>query len=233
MTTAEKSGRLGEEFSRARWYRQGALDGRPLLLLAHGAGAGLGSPFLEGLVPQLLASGLAVVRFHFPYMQQREDGVGRPPPDRSARLVACWHAVLDEVRRWRRAGPLVLGGKSLGARMASMLLAEGAAQQARGAVYLGYPLHPAGRPEKQAERVAHLPRVRVPQLFVSGTRDALAEAASLAALVARLPAARLLALPGADHAFARRRRDELDGPLPDWPAEVARFAHSVCEGAEG
>ncbi len=109
--------------------------------------------------------------------------------------------------------------------MASMLLAEGGAPEVDGAVYLGYPLQPARRPEAQAARTAHLPEVRVPQLFVSGTRDALAPTAALTALVARLPDARLLLLPGGDHSFARRRRDEAEGPLPDWPAEVARFAH--------
>jgi predicted alpha/beta-hydrolase family hydrolase len=120
-----------------------------------------------------------------------------------------------------------MAGKSMGGRMASMLLAEGRADDVRGAVYLGYPLHPAGRPER--ERAAHLPDVRVPQLFVSGTRDALADQHRLSEIVADLDRAELLLIPGGDHSFARRKKDEAEyGPAPDWPAAVADFVARVC-----
>lgn len=229
-TTSRGTLRVGER--PARWLRQGALDGRPVVALAHGAGAPMDSPFLEQCAHDLVAHGLAVVRFHFPYMQRRVDEGSRRPPDRAPVLLDTWRALLARVARMDGAGPVVLAGKSMGGRMASMLLAEEGAPDTltadvRGAVYLGYPLHSAGRPER--ERSAHLPEVAVPQLFVSGTRDALADADRLAEVVGGLRGARLLRIPGGDHSFHRRRADEAEhGPAPDWPAEVARFVREVC-----
>ena len=215
----------------ARWLRQGALDGRPVVALAHGAGSPLESPFLEQCTSALLAHGLSVVRFHFPYMQTRVDEGGRRPPDRVPVLLETWRALLDRIGTMGsvgcRAGPVVMAGKSMGGRMASMLLAEGRASEVRGSVYLGYPLHPAGRPER--ERVEHLPKVVVPQLFVSGSRDALAGRERLEQVVAGLDLAELLLIPGGDHSFARRKKDEvLHGPAPDWPKAMADFVHRVC-----
>lgn len=218
----------------AGWLRQGALDGRPVVVLAHGAGAAMDSPFLEDCALELVRHRLAVVRFHFPYMQQRVDEGSRRPPDRAPVLVDTWRALLDRVATMGPGkgaghgnGPVVMAGKSMGGRMASMLLAEGRAPEVRGAVYLGYPLHPAGRPER--ERAEHLADVSVPQLFVSGTRDALATGGRLEEIVAGLPDAEWLPIPGGDHSFARRKKDEATyGPPPDWPAAVAGFVRRVC-----
>ena len=133
------------------------------VVLAHGAGAPMDSPFLEYVAAGLATRGLRVVRFEFPYMDARRDG-RRPPPDREPVLLDRWRAVIAELG----GRPLVIGGKSLGGRMASLLADE---VGARGLVCLGYPFHPPGKPQRL--RVAHLESLRTPTLVVQGTRDAL------------------------------------------------------------
>jgi len=133
------------------------------VVLAHGAGAPMDSPFLEHVAAGLAARGLRVVRFEFPYMHARRAD-RRPPPDREPVLLDRWRAVLAELG----GRPPVIGGKSLGGRMASLLADE---VGARGLVCLGYPFHPPGKPQRL--RVAHLESLRTPTLVVQGTRDAL------------------------------------------------------------
>jgi uncharacterized protein len=133
------------------------------VVLAHGAGAPMDSPFLEHVAAGLAARGLRVVRFEFPYMHARRAD-RRPPPDRELVLLDRWRAVLAELG----GRPPVIGGKSLGGRMASLLADE---VGARALVCLGYPFHPPGKPQRL--RVAHLESLRTPTLVVQGTRDAL------------------------------------------------------------
>jgi uncharacterized protein len=133
------------------------------VVLAHGAGAPMDSPFLEYVAAGLAARGLRVVRFEFPYMHARRAD-RRPPPDREPVLLDRWRAVLAELG----GRPPVIGGKSLGGRMASLLADE---VGARALVCLGYPFHPPGKPQRL--RVAHLESLRTPTLVVQGTRDAL------------------------------------------------------------
>jgi predicted alpha/beta-hydrolase family hydrolase len=133
------------------------------VVLAHGAGAPMDSPFLEYVAAGLAMRGLRVVRFEFPYMHARRAD-RRPPPDREPVLLDRWRAVLAELD----GRPPVIGGKSLGGRMASLLADE---VGARGLVCLGYPFHPPGKPQRL--RVAHLESLRTPTLVVQGTRDAL------------------------------------------------------------
>jgi uncharacterized protein len=133
------------------------------IVLAHGAGAPMDSPFLEYVAAGLATRGLRVVRFEFPYMHARRAD-RRPPPDREPVLLDRWRAVLAELG----GRPPVIGGKSLGGRMASLLADE---VGARGLVCLGYPFHPPGKPQRL--RVAHLESLRTPTLVVQGTRDAL------------------------------------------------------------
>jgi hypothetical protein len=145
------------------------------------------------------------VRFEFPYR-----AAGRRIPDRMPALVACWGAVVEHVRRDAALAPpwLAIGGRSLGGRAASHLVASGV--PVRGLLFLAFPLHPAGRPG--TERAAHLARIDVPMLFVQGTRDALARWDLLEPLVRSLPAATLHAVADADHSLAvpkRRRAPEL------------------------
>jgi predicted alpha/beta-hydrolase family hydrolase len=158
-------------------------------------------------------------------MERRVREGGMRPPDRAPRLIATWRKMLREVRRWRTRGPLVLAGKSLGGRMASMLLAEGGAPEARGVVYLGYPLHPPKKPEKI--RSAHLPDVPVPQLFVSGTRDPLCDIRLLRPVLRKIGrSARLHLVEKGDHSLAVRRSDPLGGS-EEWLDAIEAFVEGV------
>lgn len=139
----------------------GRSDARETLVLAHGAGAPMDSPFMDAIAVGLAARGLRVVRFEFPYMRERRAG-RRRGPDRTPALLTAWAQVIEKI------GPdgLVIGGKSMGGRIASMVADD---SHVGGVVCLGYPFHPPGRPDKL--RVAHLERLRTPALIVQGTRD--------------------------------------------------------------
>ncbi len=137
------------------------------LVLAHGAGAPMDSPFMQEMALALCQRSVRVIRFEFPYMAGRRQGGTRRPPDPQVRLLEYWRQMYAEMRR-QVTGPLAIGGKSMGGRMASLLADElGAAAL----VCLGYPFHPAGKPEKT--RVEHLAALRTPTLIVQGERDAL------------------------------------------------------------
>ena len=140
---------------------QPAGEPRATLLLAHGAGAPMDSPFMTQLAAALSTRGIKVVRFEFPYMAaRREDGRKRPPNPMPV-LEQCMRELAAEI-----SGPLFLGGKSMGARVASQLAAEvGAA----GFICFGYPFHPPGKPERT--RIEHLQQITCPGLIVQGTRD--------------------------------------------------------------
>ena len=137
------------------------------LILAHGAGAPMDSVWMNEMAERLAARGVSVLRFEFAYMAQRRLDGGKRPPNQQIKLLECWSEVYEEVRR-HVAGPLAIGGKSMGGRMAS-LLAD--ALHADGLVCLGYPFYAVGKPEKP--RVAHLADLKTPTLIVQGERDAL------------------------------------------------------------
>jgi predicted alpha/beta-hydrolase family hydrolase len=141
----------------------GPKDAPCTLLLAHGAGAGMDTPWMERVAAGLGERGLRVARFEFPYMQKRRQGGPRAAPDREPVLRAAWRAAIDELGGGAK---LVIGGKSMGGRMASLIADEAGV---RGLVCLGYPFHPPGRPEKL--RTAHLAALATPALIVQGTRD--------------------------------------------------------------
>jgi predicted alpha/beta-hydrolase family hydrolase len=139
---------------------------------AHGAGAPMDTPFMTFFAAALAARGWRVVRFEFPYMARRRREPKRPPPDRQTVLLDTWRHVIAEL------GPeqLVIGGKSMGGRIASLVAdASGVA----GLACLGYPFHPAGKPERL--RTGHLAELRTPCLICQGTRDTLGSAAEVAA----------------------------------------------------
>ena len=138
----------------------------PTLVLAHGAGAPMDSDFMNDMADRLAARGLHVVRFEFAYMAARRTHGKRTPPARMPQLLQEYHAVLELIA----AGPVFIGGKSMGGRAASMLAAQADAPAAiAGLVCLGYPFHPPGRPESL--RTAHLANLRCPALIVQGERD--------------------------------------------------------------
>ena len=145
----------------ASWARPD--DAWGVIALAHGAGTGYAHPFLAAFADAANAHGLATLRFNFPYSE-----VGRRMPGPATHAVATWAAVAEWIADRAPELPFWAAGKSYGGRMASMAAAEGAIEPA-GLVYLGYPLHPPGDPSKA--RVAHLPDIRQPQLYVEGTND--------------------------------------------------------------
>jgi len=187
---------------------------RVLYALAHGAGAGMDHPFLEDMSQRLAARAIATLRFQFPYMQ-----AGRKRPDRPPLLMATVRAALDEAARVLPGVPLVAGGKSMGGRMSSRLMAEAPHPDVRGLVFLGFPLHPAGTPA--SERAEHLAAVSVPMLFLQGTRDALADLALMHPVIASLGArATMHVVDGGDHSFEVLKRtgrtaDEIHDELAD------------------
>jgi predicted alpha/beta-hydrolase family hydrolase len=182
-----------------------------LYVLAHGAGAGMRHPFLQSLADALAAGGVATLRYEFPYM---EAGRRRIDP------VPALHArVREALAEGARSGlPLLAGGKSFGGRMTSQAQALEPLRGVRGLVFVGFPLHPAGKPA--TNRAEHLRDVRIPMLFLQGTRDALAELHLLRPIAAELTMATLREVEGADHGFRLpRRRDvfeELAGAFIAW-----------------
>ena len=140
----------------------GPADAPVTIVLAHGAGIGSDSPFMTDFADGLGQRGLQVVRFDFPYMiKQRETG-RRRPPDREPVLRECWQSVINSVSAER----LIIGGKSLGGRIASLIADS---SNADGLVCLGYPFHPPGKPERL--RTAHLATLQTPTLICQGSRD--------------------------------------------------------------
>jgi predicted alpha/beta-hydrolase family hydrolase len=167
--------------------------GSPVLVIAHGAGAGMDHPFLVGFAGAMNDLGVATVRFNFPYME-----AGRRSPDTPAVAVAAWRAAMEAAGSRAEGGAVAAGGKSFGGRMASVAVAEGMA--ASGLVFLGYPLHPPGKPERI--RDDHLYGIRVPMLFLHGTGDPFAQPELLAAVVKKLGRrATLHEVEGGDHSF--------------------------------
>ncbi|MEQ8354850.1 MAG: alpha/beta hydrolase [Kiloniellaceae bacterium] len=143
---------------------------------AHGAGAPMDTLFMNYFAAGLAAKGWRVVRFEFPYMARRRRQPKRPPPDRQPVLLQTWQAVIAELSSLGGAERLVIGGKSMGGRMASLAADEAGV---RGLACLGYPFHPAGQPARP--RTAHLATLATPCLICQGTRDRLGKAEEVAA----------------------------------------------------
>ncbi|WP_445154496.1 alpha/beta hydrolase family protein [Arthrobacter sp. Hor0625] len=188
------------------------------LVVAHGAGAGMEHPFLRGFTTALNDDGVATLRFNFPYRE-----AGRKFPDRPPVAIATWRAVMAAAASRAEGEPVWAAGKSFGGRMASMAVAEG--MPAAGLVYLGYPLHPPGKPEKL--RDDHLYGITVPMLFLQGTRDTFATAGLLESVVDRIgPGATLQWQEGADHSFAvagrKRAPEDIGAALASPVAEFIR-----------
>ncbi len=173
---------------------------RFLVVLAHGAGAGMRHPFMEGLAEELTRAGLATFRYQFPYMER-----GQRRPDPQPVLLETVVAAVAAAGRSEPELSLVAGGKSMGGRMTSLAAARAPLAGVRGLVFYGFPLHTAGRPS--VSRAAHLGEVTVPMLFLQGTRDALADPELIRSTCAGLGnRAELLFWECADHGFAVPKR---------------------------
>jgi uncharacterized protein len=169
-------------------------------VFAHGAGAGMQHAFMAAFAEGLAARGIATLRFQFPYMEQ-----GSKRPDTPAVAQAAVRAAVAEAARRLPGLPLFAGGKSFGGRMTSQAQARSALPGVLGLVFVGFPLHPAGKPSD--ERAAHLFDVDLPMLFLQGTRDELAHLDLLQPLLQRLgPRATLALFDDADHSFHVRAR---------------------------
>jgi len=163
----------------------------PVVILAHGAGAGADHPLMLGLADQLVAAGAFCVTFNYPYKEE-----GRRWPDPMNRLLDCHRAVLEWTRTETGRTP-VLAGRSMGGRMSTYLASGG--ERVRALVLYAYPLHPPRRPEKL--RSEHLPRIEVPMLFFRGSRDSFSRAELFDRHVRPLRLATVVDLPGLDHSF--------------------------------
>lgn len=196
-------------------------DTQASLILAHGAGAPMDSPFMEKLTGRLAACGIAVCRFEFAYMAARRMGAGKRPPSPQAQLLEQWREVHALVRQ-QATGLVAIGGKSMGGRMASLLADELGADAL---VCLGYPFHPAGKLEKP--RVAHLEKLQTPTLIVQGERDALGNCETVAQYVLS-PMINLHWLAAADHDLKPLKRSGLthDGHLDGAAAAIVTFLGS-------
>lgn len=206
-----------------RYLCNGSLAGaRACLVLAHGAGAPMDSPFMQAMTERLVARGIEVVRFEFAYMAARRLDGRRRPPNPQPRLLEQWRDVHALVRQ-QTAGRLAIGGKSMGGRMAS-LLADGL--QADALICLGYPFHAAGKPEKP--RVAHLAGLRTPTLIIQGERDALGDRQTVAGY-ALSPAVEMHWLSAADHDLKPLKRSGLthDQHLDSAAQRIADFLQSL------
>jgi predicted alpha/beta-hydrolase family hydrolase len=179
----------------ARWLRPASA--RWLLVLAHGAGAGMNHPFLEKLALALAAVDVETFRYQFPYMEQR-----RRVPDSPPVLTSTVRAAVRAARETAPDLPILAGGKSMGGRMTSQASAEHPPEfeKVRGLVFFGFPLHPPGRPG--TKRAEHLTQVKTPMLFLQGTRDQLADLKLLRPICAQLgDHAKLHEIHTADHSF--------------------------------
>ena len=194
-------------------------DATSLLALAHGAGAGMRHAFLEAIAGALARRRVATLRFEFPYAV-----AGARRPDPRPVLIDCVCAAAAEAERLAGGRPLFAGGKSMGGRMTSLAAAAGRLESVRAIVFLGFPLHPAGR--AGTERADHLTDVRQPMLFLQGTRDTLCDLARFRPICEKLGLrAQLRVVEGADHGFhvlKRSGRSDAD-VIEELAGEVTRF----------
>jgi len=193
---------------------------RACYVFAHGAGAGMTHASMEKVAAGLAERGIATLRYQFPYMEK-----GSKRPDAPAVAHAAVRAAVSEAGRRCGALPLIAGGRSFGGRMTSQAQALSPSPGVRGLAFLGFPLHPAGKPS--SERAKHLTGVNIPMLFLQGTRDALAELNLLEPVVKDLGSrAQLRLLEGADHSFHvlkssdRNDREVMDEALDAFVAWV-------------
>jgi predicted alpha/beta-hydrolase family hydrolase len=173
-------------------------NGETAIILSHGAGQGMNSPFMNYFQTELTSRGFLTIKFNFDYMDQ-----GRKVPDPQPKLRARYRSIVENVITEHRPRRLVIGGKSMGGRVASYI--AGDIREVSGLVFLGYPLHPPGKPDQM--RDAHLYDLDKPMLFISGTKDTFAERPLLEKVVGRIgDRATLVWIEGGDHSLKTSRK---------------------------
>jgi predicted alpha/beta-hydrolase family hydrolase len=191
------------------------------LILAHGAGQGMDSPFMEHIAGALARAGLRVVRFAFPYMTEMRRTGKRKPPNREPVLRATWNRIIDrEIADGADPSALLIGGKSMGGRMASLIADE---REVGGLVCLGYPFHPPGKPDRL--RTEHLRDLRTPALICQGERDSFGRPEEVAGY-SLSPAVRLAWIEDGDHSFKPRKRSGRT-----WEQNLEQAAQAVADFA--
>lgn len=187
-----------------------------LLVIAHGAGAGKDHPFMKALALAFQHADITTIRYNFPFMENKK---GRPDtPVVAGKTIS---ALLAFAAKKYPTLSLYAGGKSFGGRMTSQLLSKTPDERVGGVVFFGFPLHPPGAPD--IKRAEHLRELKVPSLFLQGTRDALADEKLIKSVVKKLPAATLMLLEGADHSFKAGKRqwiEELAAMTRAWIDEL-------------
>lgn len=176
---------------------------RVMMTLAHGAGAGMGHRFMVALSSALAAENIGTMRFNFPYMEQ-----GKKRPDMPVVAEKTVGAILKKLSSTYPSIPLFASGKSFGGRMTSNFLSKNKADDIRGIIFYGFPLHPAGNPG--ITRAEHLNHVDLPMLFLQGTKDTLAETNLIQGVCGKLKNATLDLIDGADHGFIISRKERID-----------------------
>jgi predicted alpha/beta-hydrolase family hydrolase len=185
---------ISEKLGKVSIYITPAVNAKGIMLLAHGAGAGMKHPFMESLARGLAENEVTVVRFNFLYMEKK---MKRPDPPAIAEktievLINHVHGLFPDLH-------FFAGGKSFGGRMTSQRLSKECPPFVKGVVFYGFPLHAPGKPSM--DRADHLKNVSIPMLFLQGTRDALADMALMEKTCSTLPSAKLVKFEGADHSF--------------------------------
>jgi predicted alpha/beta-hydrolase family hydrolase len=170
------------------------------LVLAHGAGAGMNHPFMLRLSETMAEKSVATLRYNFSYMEKKQKR-----PDVPAVAEKTVGMVLEKARTFFPKLPLFAGGKSFGGRMTSQFLAKEKSPFVKGIIFFGFPLHPAGAPD--IKRADHLKIIKIPMLFLQGTRDALAELPLIKKITESLPNSTLTLFEGADHSFKSGKKD--------------------------
>jgi predicted alpha/beta-hydrolase family hydrolase len=169
-------------------------DAKCIMTLAHGAGAGMNHPFMTALANSLGETGIATLRFNFPFTENKK---GRP--DVPAVAQKTIEAAIEKAQQLSADLPLWVAGKSFGGRMSSQYLSTHPESLVKGIIFYGFPLHAAGK--ASTDRAAHLKDVKVPMLFLQGTRDALAQSDLIEEVCSSLRKATLIKIEGADHSF--------------------------------
>ncbi len=192
------------------------------LILAHGAGAPMDSPFMNRIAAGISEAAIRVVRFEFPYMEAQRLTHKRSAPDREPVLRAAWMRVIEELGG---GAGLVIGGKSMGGRIASLIADEAGVQ---GLICLGYPFHPPGRPQRL--RVEHLRGLRTPTLIVQGTRDALGSRDEVSCYELS-PQVRVVWIEDGDHSFKPTKRSgrTLEHAMTEAIAQSVKFIFHLAK----
>ena len=190
---------------------------KAILVLAHGAGAGMAHPFMESVAEVLSDLSIACLRYNFPYM---ENGGRRPDPPAVAEKTVV--LVMENAHGLYPALPLFAGGKSFGGRMTSQRVAKACPDYLKGIVFFGFPLHAIGNPSM--DRAAHLKEIKMPMLFLQGTKDKLAEIALITKVTKGLRNAKLIKFEGADHSFKVPKQNI----LPDLAAAAGEWMLKYC-----